>query len=427
MKRNRFVDCSVIGAALFAMFFGAGNMLFPPYLGLCAGRAWPKAFLGYYAADVGLAVAAMLALARTGNAEMLFRPLGTRGSKVLMTAVVLCLGPLISIPRTAATTFELSVTPLWDNAPMPFFYAAFFALIYGLSGNKSALVDRVGTLLTPGLFFGLIYVIARGVIAPLGTVPEVPQETSALAEGIAAGYQTMDVLAAVVFGGLILDSVERKGYHKPHVQRYMTMGAGLVAGAGLLVVYLGLTYLGATAGAFGTTQWSRSELLVELVGRLLPGTAGMLLFAGVAALACLTTASALTGASAYYLSEVSQGKLSYRMAVVGICVFSGAVAGFGVERLVVLATPVLQVVYPPVLVLILLSFTGIEDRVWFYRLPALTALVISLWEVLGAFGVDVSFIERLPLAELGFAWLFPAGMAAGLGLLLTSKGTDNYK
>ena len=137
-------DCIVIGAALFAMFFGAGNMIFPPYLGLQAGVEWFAAFLGYYAADVGLAVVAMLALIRTGGSEGLLRPLGRVWGGGLMCAIMLCLGPIISIPRTAATTYELSIYPLWEGMDLNLFCALFFVVVFLLSVNESAVVDIVG-------------------------------------------------------------------------------------------------------------------------------------------------------------------------------------------------------------------------------------------------------------------------------------------
>ena len=115
INSKQIKDCVVIGAALFAMFFGAGNMIFPPYLGLRAGVEWFAAFMGYYLADVGLAVVAMLALIRSGGSEGLLRPLGRVWSTGLMVSIMMCLGPLISIPRTAATTFELSVAPCGEG------------------------------------------------------------------------------------------------------------------------------------------------------------------------------------------------------------------------------------------------------------------------------------------------------------------------
>ena len=329
-------DCIVIGAALFAMFFGAGNMIFPPYLGLQAGTEWVAAFLGYYLADVGLAVVAMLALIRTGGSEGLLRPLGRVWSTGLMMAIMLCLGPLISIPRTAATTFELSVYPLFKGMDLNLFCALFFVLVFVLSVNESAVVDIVGKILTPVLFVSLLILIAKGVLFPLGEITKAPLNNQVVASGISAGYQTMDVLASVVFGALILNSAARKGYTDAKDQATASAGASLVAGAGLLVVYAGLTYLGATAQALPNTRLTRIELLVALVQAILPGQGGMVFFGVIAALACLTTAIALTSAAGKYFAQLSGGRVSYKVTVAAICAFSAAVSGMGVERLTIL-------------------------------------------------------------------------------------------
>ena len=409
-------DCVVIGAALFAMFFGAGNMIFPPYLGLQAGVEWFVAFLGYYLADVGLAVVAMLALIRTGGSEGLLRPLGKVWGTGLMVAIMLCLGPLISIPRTAATTFELSVYPLWKDANLNLFCAAFFVVVFLLSVNESAVVDIVGKILTPILFVSLLILIIKGVVFPLGEITAQPLNDKVVASGISAGYQTMDVLASVVFGALILNSAAQKGYTTRERQAAASVGASLVAGAGLLVVYAGLTYLGATAQALPNTRLTRIELLVALVRAILPGKGGMVFFGVIAALACLTTAIALTSAASKYFAGLSKGRLSYKLVVAAICAFSAAVSGIGVERLVELAAPILGVVYPPVLALVLLSFVGREGARWFYRVPAAAAMAVGVLETVGS-----SAVKLLPLGGLGLGWILPVCVCAVVGFLLDNK------
>lgn len=409
-------DCIVIGAALFAMFFGAGNMIFPPYLGLQAGVEWFVAFLGYYLADVGLAVVAMLALIRTGGSEGLLRPLGKVWGTGLMCAIMLCLGPIISIPRTAATTYELSVYPLWKGADLNVFCAVFFVVVFLLSVNESAVVDIVGKVLTPVLFASLLFLIAKGVLFPIGEITEAPRNAQVVASGISAGYQTMDVLASVVFGALILNSAAQKGYTKPGDQAKAAMGASLVAGFGLLVVYAGLTFLGATAEALPNTRLTRIELLVALVQAILPGDAGMIFFAVIAALACLTTAIALTSAAGRYFAGLSKGRLEYKWVVAAICTFSAGVSGIGVERLVELASPILGVVYPPVLALVLLSFPGKESHRWFYRLPAAAAMAVGLLETM-----SVPAVKLFPLSRLGFAWVLPVAVAGALGYLMDQR------
>ena len=180
-----------------------------------------------------------------------------------------------------------------------------------------------------------------------------------------------------------------------------------------MVVYAGLTYLGATAQNLPNTRLTRIELLVALVRAILPGKAGMVFFGIIAALACLTTAIALTSAASKYFAGLSNGRLSYKLVVAVICAFSAGVSGIGVERLVELASPILGVVYPPVLALVLLSFAGREGARWFYRVPAAAAMAVGVLETVGS---DV--IKLLPMAGLGLAWVLPVCLSAAAGLLL---------
>jgi LIVCS family branched-chain amino acid:cation transporter len=111
--RTKKIDILVIGFALFSMFFGAGNVIFPPYLGMEAGSEWFSGFACYFAADIGLALLTIIAMLKNGSDSAgIMRPLGKTASAILLTAVVLCIGPLLAIPRTAASTYEMSVLPL---------------------------------------------------------------------------------------------------------------------------------------------------------------------------------------------------------------------------------------------------------------------------------------------------------------------------
>ncbi len=420
-KKKSVYDSLIIGAALFAMFFGAGNMIFPPYLGLKSGVEWFTGFLGYYIADIGLAVVAIFSQIKTGGYNGTFKPLGKIAGTVIMLSVVLCIGPFISIPRTAATTYELSIMPLFGEFNMPAFYGIFFLLVFILSINKSAVVDIIGKVLTPVLFVGLLFLIIKGFLNPLGIIEALPKCESVIAEGISAGYQSMDVLAAVVFGVLILNSAAQKGHTKPKEKAKVAIGAGLVAGVGLLIVYLGLTYLGATVSSVYDMHIYRTQLLTALIQSIIPGNAGLIFFAVVAALACLSTAVALTGSAAEYISGITKNKLSYKALVIGICIFSATVSLFGVESLVNIASPVLSVVYPPVLVTVILSFFGDKLNVWGYRLAAVAATVMGVFDALASFGIRFDFISSLPLNSLGLGWVIPSAIFCLVGTLTGKK------
>ena len=415
-------DMLVIGFALFSMFFGAGNVIFPPYLGLSSGPEWLVGFLSYFLADIGLAMLAMFAILRQGSPEGITSPLGRIPSTVLMCMIVLCIGPMLAIPRTAATTYETSLSPLVPGVSPILFSALFFLLILLLCVRETAVVDIVGKIWTPALLIGLLVLIVIGVANPIGPVGTQPLVDNVSATGIEAGYQTMDVLAAIVFGYVILKSAREKGHKEPSAQLRVVSGASAVAGVGLLVVYLGLTYLGATTARFFDLTVNRTYLVVSIVRNLM-GTWGILLFSIVVALACVTTAVGLVSASADFFSGLSRGRISYPAAVCAICVFSAVVSNFGLNEIIAIASPILSVVYPPTLVLIVLALFGPRIRQeWVVRLSALGALAVSLLDVLRTYtAVEIPLLDALPFASLGFGWLLPAVVCGAVGMLISHR------
>lgn len=411
-------DIFIIGFALFSMFFGAGNVIFPPYLGLSCGKQWFLGFVCYYLADIGLALIALFAILRSGSPEGITHRIGTLPSTILMCAIVLCIGPMLAIPRTAATTYEMSLSPLVSGFHPGLFAFLFFAVILLLCLRESAVVDIVGKILTPVLLIGLLVLIICGVVNPIGPVPDRVLVENVAVTGIEAGYQTMDVLAAMVFGIIVLKSTHDKGHMDSKSQTRVVAGAGIVAGAALLVVYLGLTYLGVTTSRFFDLTVLRTFLMVAIVRNLM-GPAGITLFAIVVALACITTAIALVSSAASYFSKLSGGKLRYTWLVGAICLFSAVVANMGLEQIVSIASPILSIVYPPTLVLIALSF--FDKRIsndWVFRMAALGALVFSILETAVSFGLPLSLLKQFPLASLGFGWVIPAAVCGMLGTLI---------
>ena len=421
MKKKTW-DSLVIGFALFSMFFGAGNVIFPPYLGLGSGSQWPLGFLGYYIADVGLALLSMFAILRQGSPTGVTARIGKVPAVLLMCAIVLCIGPMLAIPRTAATTYETSILPLTSPVSPVLFSVVFFLLVLVLCLRESAVVDIVGKVLTPVLLAGLLVLIVVGVVHPLGPVSAQPLVENVASTGVEAGYQTMDVLATLIFGYIILKSAWKKGHTEWKDQARVVAGASVVAGLGLLVVYLGLTYLGATTGSFFDLSVDRTQLVLSIVQALL-GKGGMILFAVVVALACLTTSVGLVSACSDYFSTLTGGRLPYKVLVCVICVFSAVISNFGLNQIIAIASPILSVVYPPTLVLIVLAMTGnrLKNK-WIFRLGALGALVVSLVETVGPMaGWNVDFLSYLPLDSLGFGWVLPAALCAIVGALIPRK------
>lgn len=409
--RKKFgADSLVVGFALFSMFFGAGNVIFPPYLGFGAGTQWVNGFLSYFIADIGLALFALFTLLRVGGSENITGRIGSVASNILMSAIILCIGPMVAIPRTAATTFEMSVAPLISGVSPVIFSVAFFIVVLLLSIRQSAVIDVVGKVLTPALLIGLLVLIIRGVISPLGHIVNPDVDSSfVIVNGIKSGYQTMDVLAALAFGIIILKSAQEKGYSDERESSKMIGAAAVIAGVLLLIVYFGLTYLGATSASLFSMDISRAELVIGIVQRLL-GKTGLVIFAVVVALACMTTAVALVSSAASFFEKLTKGRLSYAVLVTVICVSSAVISNLGLDRIVAVASPILDIVYPPTLVLIALSWFGDRLSRGVYRWAVIGALIASVLSTISLYGVSVPIIDTLPLASLGLGWIVPSAV-----------------
>lgn len=414
-KSNSLRDMIVVGFALFSMFFGAGNVVFPPYLGMEAGPQWLAGFSAYFIADIGLALLGMFALLRVGSSEAVISRVGKVPAELLMCAIILCIGPMVAIPRTSATTFEMAISPNLSGVSPVLFSVLFFALILVLCIKESAVVDIVGKILTP-LLLGLFAIIIKGIITPVGEISALPQISNVAVTGIKAGYQTMDALAALPFGIIVLQSVTAKGYDNSKKQFRVVGGSAILAGVLLLAVYMGLAYLGATVSGQYNGTIGRAHLVMAIVEALM-GKVGMILFGVVVGLACVTTAIALTSSAAAYFAELCRGKVPYKAFVIAICVFSAVVSNLGLDRIVAVAAPVLDVIYPPTLVLIFISLLmpRMPDRV--SRGACIGALITSVLCTLTAHGINIPVVPSLPLYDLGLSWLIPAavfGLAASL-------------
>ncbi len=415
--KKRYSDQFVIGFALFSMFFGAGNIIFPPHIGMGAGSEWFTGFLCYYISDIGLAIIAIFALIKSGGElSRVTEHIGTVPGEIMVSAIILCIGPFIALPRTGATTYEMFVIPVFGNISPIIPTAVFFLIILCLTIRESAVVDIIGKFLTPALFLGLLILIFCGIFSPIGPISDEPMMDNVITDGINAGYQTMDVLAAMIFGIIIVKSVTERGYSENKLKYKVVRNASLIAAVGLLVVYCGLTYLGATASTIFELNINRSQLILNIT-QLLMGRGGVIVLGIVVTLACITTAVALVSASADYFCTLSKGRLDYKLLTAIICIFSAVVSTFGIEQLVALASPVLSLIYPGALTLILLSFFSSRLSDYIIRGAVLGAILGSLCEIAYGWGAPLSFVPYLPLFHFGFGWVIFAvilGICGGL-------------
>ncbi|SDK86930.1 branched-chain amino acid transport system II carrier protein [Natronincola ferrireducens] len=405
-------DVIVVGFALFAMFLGAGNLIFPPSLGFITGDNWILAMFGFLLTGVGMPLLGIIAVSRAGGTvDHLANKVNPVFAKILGAMIMLAIGPLLAIPRTGATTFEIGIQPLFPEVSSILVSIIFFSITLFFSLNPTNVVDKIGKVLTPCLLIVLGIIIYKGVTAPLG-LPVTTNLGQTFSIGFTEGYQTMDALGSVILAGIVISSIVQRGYTNTKDQIKLTIQAGLIAAIGLGVVYGGLIYLGATASGLFTTDTTKSQLIIGITQELL-GSFGTVALAISVSLACLTTSIGLTATAGEYFNKLSNGRLSYKSIVIATVVFSGVFANIGVEKIVRLAIPILVTLYPIVIVLIVMNIFDVYiPRKSAYPGAVFGALIVSLFDALSTVGIEFSYITnliaRLPLANQGFGWLIPA-------------------
>lgn len=419
-KTNK--DIVIVGFALFAMFFGAGNLIFPPFLGVISGESWLTGFGGFLLADVGLALLAVAAAAKcNGEVSKVLGRAGKNLAIVLGSAIMICLGPLLAIPRTAATTFEMGISPLASGFNPVLFSVLFFAITFILTIKPSKVVDIIGQFLTPALLVALGVLIIKGIVTPLGDINPTPMINDIFAEGVKQGYQTMDALGAVALSTVIITSLANKGYNDESQKVKLTMKAGIVAAVGLCLVYGGLTYLGATVSQVYGKDVVQTKLIVEITASLL-GHPGKIILALIVGLACLTTAIGLTSATAQFFSKITNGKLKYEVIVTAVCIFSAIVSNFGVSTIIKFSAPILDMIYPATVVLVIMTLFGNRiknDNA--FKGAAYMALLISVLTVANNLGVSIPMVTKLPFTQLGFNWIVPVLIGGVVGNFIPSS------
>ena len=422
--RRLIINILIIGFAMFSGFFGAGNLIFPPFLARSAGNKWMISFLCFVLADGGLGMLTVMAsLQSSGSVRKLLGQLGPFSSALLCSLLILCTGPLVVVPRTCATTFELGISPIFPSLSPWLFSAVFFLIVGLMTIRPSRVVDIVGRYLTPILLATLAVLCLKGIFDPLGQ-PGAPREGfRAVREGILAGYQTMDTLAAIPFSIIVIGSLRDKGYQDLKTQRSVLLPACVIAFAGLFLVYQGLSWLGASTSQMDLGPVNQTSLLVNITEMLLQ-RGGVILMGTIVLFACLTTAIGMASAAADYFSTLTKKKLSYELLIIVICISGFLISNLGIDSIIRLASPLLTILYPVVLTQVVLSFfRGKIRKPTVYRGAALGAFITALAEAIADLGVQVPLVDRLPLSEAGFSWILPAIAGGLIGALIPYKET----
>ena len=377
-------DIIALGFMTFALFVGAGNIIFPPMVGLQAGEhVWTAAF-GFLITAVGLPVLTVVALAKVGGGvDSLSTPIGKVAGVLLATVCYLAVGPLFATPRTATVSFEVGIAPL--------------------------------------KIIALVILSVAAIVWPAGSISTATEayQNAAFSNGFVNGYLTMDTLGAMVFGIVIVNAARSRGVTEARLLTRYTVWAGLMAGVGLTLLYLALFRLGSDSASLVDQSANGAAILHAYVQHTFGG-GGSFLLAALIFIACLVTAVGLTCACAEFFAQYVP--LSYRTLVFILGGFSMVVSNLGLSQLIQISVPVLTAIYPPCIALVVLSFT----RSWWHnssRVIAPPMFISLLFGILDGIKASAfsdilpSWAQRLPLAEQGLAWLMPTVVMVVLAII----------
>lgn len=430
LSRNQFL---VISLTLFAMFFGAGNFIFPPNLGREAGQNFYIAIMFFCATAVLLPVLGVAAIARAKGLQSLVRRIDPVFAVVFTALLYLTIGPLFAIPRAANMPFDIAVKPFIAAENLQiwlFFYsAAYFALNYYICMNPSKLVDLLGKYLTPLLLALILLLFGAGLFFPIGefAAPSGEYAQHAAAKGFVEGYQTMDALASLAFGIIVINAIKGVGVKDERRLVSSTIKAGMMSGIILMSIYLMLGYLGATAADLFKDMDVKDingAVMLSRISHHYFGGAGIAILGSAFFLACLTTTLGLISSASEYFEELTKGRIKYKIWAVAWCVVGFGVANFGLTTIIKGSIPVLVAIYPIAIMLIILSLINplIDSSKLVYRVCVYVCVVVGVVNGLDIIGVSVPlvtpFVKMMPFYDSMLGWIVPSTVTFALTYVL---------
>lgn len=424
-SKTRILNVLVTGLALFAMFFGAGNLIFPVMIGVESGVEQVPATIGFMLTGVLLPMAGMIAAATSSSGVLgIIERISHYPGLVFCWLIFLSTGMLYAIPRTAAASFSMSFQASTGDSHLALFIytLVFFGIAGYLCLNPRNVLDRIGGILTPALLILLAVIIITAVatMSPSEAAPIEKYASTPTLKGIFDGYGTLDAIASFVFGVVIIRALRQKGF-QPGKQLFgVTALSGVIAAFFLGLVYFGLSMVGSRVGRLNPNVKDGGEGLAFAAQHLF-GSTGRVILGAIAILACLTTAIGLVEASTQFFRGLFP-QISRPVWVVLHVVISLAIANLGLEALVNVIIPVMMFCYPITIMLVVTCILDIfipGHMFWAYRLSVWVAAFFGLFDGLKAAGVLEEWIDTtIPLASLGLGWLIPSLVMLLVGLII---------
>ena len=436
----------LVAGTLFGMFFGAGNLIFPVHLGQMAGRNALPAIIGFIITAVGIPILGVAAIGVTHSdgLQTLSGKVG-KGYGIFFTCLLyLTIGPLFAIPRCATVSFTTGITPLLgadspERLYLLLFSAVFFAFVLFFSLRPGKITVWIGKIINPLFLFFFAVLMLAALLAPGAAVSAVePVEayrSDAFFPALIEGYGTMDAIAGLAFGIVVIDVIRRMGVDNDDAIAEDVLSSGLLTGALMALIYVVSIVVGAQSRGLFELSENGGIALTQIAGHYLGGV-GLFILAFTITFACLKTSIGLVTACAETFSKMTNGKISYRSWAILFTVFSFAVSNIGLSAIIEYSIPMLMLIYPPAIALILLAFLGkffAHDRTVYIAtmIGTWAAAIFDCMKTLPApvqtalhLDAPIAFAAaHLPLFDKNLGWLLPAviGFAAGMAIRAVRK------
>ena len=413
MHMTKIKERLQLAFTVFAMFFGAGNLIFPVFLAYSAGENIIPSFIGFALTAIGFPVLSLIAIGKSGSLERIGNRIHPVFSRIFTIVIYLSIGPCLAIPRTASTSFAMVGEAAGNQSVI--FSALYSALFFALAGiialHPERLTKTLGRILAP-----MLLVLIAVLFAGLCTAPSVYTPSSAeyarspFAKGFTEGYQTMDAIAGLVFGTVLtlnLEALGKTGKEKDREGITASLGGGII----LLAVYSILAFIGTKAELFTNNPSTGADILSGAVAYI-SASYGRILIAMIFVIACFNTSVGLLSSCGEYFTSLYP-RISRKRWIFIFAVISAVIANAGLEMIIGISGPVLEIIYPGAITLTLLSLIPRSGNLHYtYILSTFSALLFSLLSMLGI---------ALPLSGTGFEWLLPTLVFSAIGLLCDRK------
>ena len=439
-KRLSLTETFAVGSMLFGLFFGAGNLIFPVFMGQNAGANVWKAIIGFLITGVGIPLlgVASLGMSRSDGLLELSGRVGKKYGVFFTCALYLSIGPFFAIPRCASTSFSVGIKPLLKNDGTAkwliwVFSLAFFAAVLWFSLRPGKILTWVGKILTPLFLISLALLAVTALVKPIGSVSDIVPENAyvnnSFFQGFLDGYNTMDALASLAFGIVVVNAIKGLGVKEPSAIAGNTVTSGIFGCAIMALIYAALAIIGAQSRAIYPIASDGGEALYVIATHYFGGVGGVILAVTVT-LACLKTAVGLITSCGETFCEMFPKGPKYKFWAIGFCAVSFLISTVGLSAIIGWSLPVLMLLYPLAMTLILLALFGklySNDRAVYVSVTAFT-FVAALFDFVKSLPLGLPETKVcaaiikvggfLPLAELGLGWVCPAVLGLIIGLII---------